>query len=210
MSAKAEKKEEGAEGGKKKGGKLPIILALVLVLGGGGFFMMKGKGKEKKKEPEIKLAKAELEMKDEFTINLADGMTYARFKVAFLPKEGFQAATFDAHAGEVADAVLTVIKSTEKDKTLTEAHLTAIKLKIAAKLNKIFKEEKHDEEEEEDSDKKKKKKKGDDEEEDSHGKKKKSSHDEEPDEEDEEEIPEGWHSAKGPILKVFFKSFATQ
>jgi flagellar basal body-associated protein FliL len=208
MSAKAEKKEEGAEGGKKKGGKLPIILALVLVLGGGGFFMMKGKGKDKKKEPEIKLAKVEIELKDEFTINLADGLTYARFKVAFLPKEGFQAATFDAHAGEVADAVLTVIKSTKKEETLTETHLNAIKVKIAAKLNKIFKEEKHEEEEEESDKDKKKKKKSDEDEEDSHGKKKKSSHDEEPAE--EEDIPEGWHSAKGPILKVFFKSFATQ
>jgi flagellar basal body-associated protein FliL len=207
MSAKAEKKEDGAEGGKKKGGKLPIILALVLVLGGGGFFMMKGKGKEKKKEPEIKLAKVELEMKDEFTINLSDGMTYARFKVAFLPKDGFQAATFDAHAGEVADAVITVIKTTKKEETLTEAHLTALRMRIAAKINKIFKEEKHEEEEEE-SDKDKKKKKKSDEDEDSHGKKKKSSHDEEPAE--EEEIPEGWHSAKGPILKVFFKAFATQ
>ncbi|MEI7577018.1 MAG: flagellar basal body-associated FliL family protein [Armatimonadota bacterium] len=207
MSAKAEKKEEGAEGGKKKGGKLPIILALVLVLGGGGFFMMKGKGKEKKKEPEIKLAHAELEMKDEFTINLADGMTYARCKVAFLPKEGFQAATFDAHAGEVADAVITVIKSTKKEETLTEAHLTAMKMKIAAKLNKIFHEEKPEEEEESDKDTKKKKKKSDEDAGASHGKKK-SSHDEEPVE--EEEIPEGWHSAKGPILKVFFKAFATQ
>lgn len=208
MSAKAEKKEEGAEGGKKKGGKLPIILALVLVLGGGGFFMMKGKGKEKKKEPEIKLAHAELEMKDEFTINLADGLTYARFKVAFLPKEGFEAAKFDAHAGEVADAVITVIKTTKKEETLTEAHLTAMKMRIAAKVNKIFHEEKPEEEEEEDSKDKKKKKKGDDEESDSHGKAKKSSHDEEP--EEEEEIPEGWHAAKGPILKVFFKAFATQ
>jgi flagellar basal body-associated protein FliL len=208
MSAKAEKKEEGAEGGKKKGGKLPIILALVLVLGGGGFFMMKGKGKDKKKEPEIKLAKAELELKDEFTINLSDGLTYARFKVAFLPKEGFQTATFDAHAGEVADAVITVIKSTKKEETLTEVHLTAMKLKIAAKLNKIFKEEEHKEEEPESDKDKKKKKKADEEEVDSHGKKKKPSHDEEPVE--EEEIPEGWHSAKGPILKVFFKAFATQ
>ena len=35
---------------KKKGGKLPIIIALVAVLGGGGFFMTKGK-KDAKKEP---------------------------------------------------------------------------------------------------------------------------------------------------------------
>ena len=207
MSAKAEKKDEGAEGGKKKGGKLPIILALVLVLGGGGFFMMKGKGKEKKKEPEIKLAHAEIEMKDEFTVNLADGLTYARFKVGFLPKEGFTAATFDAHAGEVADAVISVIKTTKKDDTLTEAHLKAIKKRIAAKLNKIFADTEHKEEEESDETDKKKKKKSEDEE-DTHSKKKKS-HDEEP-EEEEEEIPEGWDSAKGPILKVFFKAFATQ
>jgi hypothetical protein len=26
----------------------------------------------------------------------------------------------------------------------------------------------------------------------------------------EEEIPEGWDSAEGPILKVFFKTLATQ
>ena len=208
MSAKAEKKEEGAEGVKKKGKKLPVILGLVLILGGGGFFMMKGKGKDQKKEPEIKLAKVEIELKDEFTINLSDGMTYARFKVAFLPKEGFQTATFDAHAGEVADAVITVIKSTKKDETLTEAHLTAMKLKIAAKLNKIFKEEEHKEEEPESDKDKKTMKKGDEGEVDSHGKKKKSSQGEEPAK--KEEIPEGWHSAKGPILKVFFKAFATQ
>ncbi len=207
MSAKAEKKEEGGEG-KKKGGKLPIILALVLVLGGGGFFMMKGKGKKEKKEPEIKLAKAEIEMKDEFTVNLADGMTYARFRVSFLPKDGFQAATFDAHAGEVADAVIGVIKTTKKEETITETHMKAIKKRIAAKLNQIFKEEKHEEEEEEDSGKKKKKKKGhEDEEEDTSHKKDKHAEDEE---EEEEEIPEGWDSAKGPILKVFFKAFATQ
>jgi flagellar basal body-associated protein FliL len=207
MSAKAEKKDEGAEGGKKKGGKLPIILALVLVLGGGGFFMMKGKGKVKKKEPEIKLAKAEIEMKDEFTVNLADGLTYARFKVGFLPKEGFAAASFDAHAAEVADAVISVIKTTKKDDTLTEAHLKVIKKRIAAKLNKIFADTEHKEEEEEPDEKDKKKKKKSDEEEDTHSKKKKSL-DEEPAE--EEEIPEGWDSAKGPILKVFFKAFATQ
>lgn len=207
MSAKAEKTEEGAEGGKKKGGKLPIILALVLVLGGGGFFMMKGKGKEKKKEPEIKLGKVELEMKDEFTVNLADGTTYARFKVGFLPKDGFKAEEFEHHSGEVADAIIAVIKTTDQKETLTETHLKAIKKRIAAKLNKIFVEEKHDEEPAEDEKDKKKKKKGEDEE-DSHAKKKKSSHDEEPAEEDE--IPEGWDSAKGPILKVFFKAFATQ
>ncbi len=207
MSAKAEeKKEEGAEGGKKKGGKLPIILALVLVLGGGGFFMMKGKGKGKPKEPEIKLGKVELELKDEFTVNLADGTTYARFKVGFLPKDGFKAEEFDHHIGEVSDAIISVIKTTKQPETLTEAHLKVIKLRIAAKLNKIFVEEKHEEEPKEDEkDSKKKKKKGEDEETDSHGKKAKH---EEPAEEDE--IPEGWDSAKGPILKVFFKAFATQ
>lgn len=209
MSAKAEKKEEGAEGGKKKGGKLPIILALVLVLGGGGFFMMKGKGKEAKKEPEIKLGKEELEVKDEFTVNLADGMTYARFKVGFAAKEGFKAEEFEKHSGEVSDAVISVIKSTKQDETLTEAHLKAIKKRIAAKLNKIFEALEHKEEESSDEkDSKKKKKKSSDDESDSHGKKKSSHDEEEPAE--EEEIPEGWDSAKGPILKVFFKAFATQ
>ena len=205
MSAKAEKKEEGAEGGKKKGGKLPIILALVLVLGGGGFFMMKGKGKEKK-EPEIKLGKEELEIKDEFTVNLSDGLTYARFKVGFAVKEGFTAEEFDHHAGEVADAVISVIKSTKKEETLTEAHLKAIKKKIATKLNKMFAETEHKEQEEPDKkeDKKEDKKKkiqGEEE-------RTKNSDAEAPAE--GHEIPEGWDSAKGPILKVFFKAFATQ
>ncbi|HLO99924.1 MAG TPA: flagellar basal body-associated FliL family protein [Fimbriimonas sp.] len=206
-------KEEGTP--KKKGGKLPIIIAVVLMLGGGGFFMTKKKG-GKVEKPAVKLAKEEIVLPDEFIVNMSDGQTYVRAKIGLRGKDGFKAESVTAHDSEVSDAIITILKSAKPQETATPKGVKGLKLKIAAALNKIFIEEEkaahpdegHDDEK--DKKKKKKKKKKSDEESDEHGS---SGHDEESDEEEEEEeleIPDGWDSAEGPILKVFFKSLATQ
>lgn len=200
------------EAPKKKGGKLPIIIALVLMLGGGGFFMTKKK--DKPKEPEIKLGKEEILLEDEFIVNMADGQTYVRAKIGLRAKEGFKADSVKAHDAEVSDAIVSILKTSKPADTLSAKGVKGLKLKIAAALNKIFLEDEKaahgDEESDKDTKKKKKKKKKSDEHADEHASS--SSHDEESSDEEEEEpeIPDGWDSAEGPILKVFFKALATQ
>jgi flagellar basal body-associated protein FliL len=189
--------ESEAKPAKKKGGKLPIILALVLMLAGGGFFMMKG-GKKTKKKPVITLSKEEIVLPDEFVVNLADGRTFLRVKVGLRTKEGVKAEDVTKHDAEISDAINVVFKSTKPDETITEKHLKKIKWQIAEKINKIL-EVKEEEAEEETKSRK--------------DSKKKSSHDKEKKEEEEVEIPEGgedWDSYSGPVLKIFFKTFATQ
>jgi flagellar basal body-associated protein FliL len=188
--------ESEAKPAKKKGGKLPIIIAVVMMVAGGGFFMMKG-GKDTKKKPAIKISKEEVVLPDEFIVNLADGRTFARAKVGLRPKDGVKAEDITKHDAEISDAINLVLKSTRPEDTVTEAHIKKIKRAIAEKINKILEvKEEHPEEEKSSS----KKKKG-------------KAHKEEKEEEEEVEIPEGgedWDSYTGPILKVFFKSFATQ
>lgn len=210
-------KEEGTP--KKKGGKLPIIIAVVLMLGGGGFFMTKKKG-GKPVKPEIKLGKEEIVLPDEFIVNMSDGQTYVRAKIGLRGKEGFKAESVTAHDSEVSDAIITILKSAKPSETATAKGVKGLKARIAAALNKIFiaeelaahpKEEHDEDDKDKKSDKKKKKKKSDEhsdeEEADSHDKHSKNDEEEE---EEAPEIPEGWDSAEGPILKVFFKSLATQ
>jgi flagellar basal body-associated protein FliL len=120
---------------KKKGGKLPIIIALVAVLGGGGFFMTKGK-KDAKKEPEIALGKVEVLLPDEFIVNMADGQTYIRAKVALLPKEGFVAEDLKAHDAQLSDIIIRILKSTSPRDVVTDLQITKLKRRIASEINK--------------------------------------------------------------------------
>ena len=200
-------KEEGSA--KKKGGKLPIILALVLMLGGGGFFMMK-KGGHKEK-PKIKLAKEEILLPDEYIVNMADGRTYVRAKIGLKAKDGFKGEEVTSHDAEISDAINSILKTTDPNQIVTEEQVRKLKIRIATAINKIFEESEPAEDEDADSKDKKKKKKSEDDSDDSetkHSKKEKKSEEDSSDE--AEEIPDGWDSAKGPILKVFFKSLATQ
>ena len=123
---------------KKKGGKLPIIIALVAVLGGGGFFMTTGK-KDAKKKPEIALGKVEVLLPDEFIVNMADGQTYIRAKVALLPKEGFIAEDLKAHDAQLSDIVIRILKSTSPRDVVTDLQITKLKRKIAFEINKQIK-----------------------------------------------------------------------
>jgi flagellar basal body-associated protein FliL len=184
---------------KKKGGKLPIIIALVAVLGGGGFFMMKGK-KDDKKEPEIALGAEEVLLPDEYIVNMADGQTYIRARIGLRPKKEFKAEMITKHDAEISDVIVRVLKTTKPEQTVSEKDIKQLKMRIATGINKILAAE---EEAAHGTEKKKKKKK------------KKTTKDEESEHSEEstetEELPdEDWDSAEGPILKVFFKTLATQ
>jgi len=179
---------------KKKKGKLPMIVILAVVLGGGGFFGMKMRGGgEKKKEPEVKLG-AVVEIKDEFLINMAERASYVRAKISLQFKEGFDAAKLEHEMAPIQDAINMKLQSTSIRAVATLDGMRKLKKDIAADLNKLLEES----EEKKDGEKEK-------------GKDKEKKHSDDGDEkEGKTKIPEGWDSAKGPVLKVLFISFATQ
>lgn len=188
----SEQAKEAPEGKKKKG-KLPIIIVLALVLGGGGFFGMKMKGGGKKKEPEIKLG-AVVEIKDEFLTNMAERNSYVRAKISLQLKDGFDKAKIEKDLAPVQDVINMKLQATSIRSVASLDGLRKLKHDLAAELNKLFAEKEVHEDEDEEKDKKK-------------SKKKKKDEDEEP---EEVEIPEGWDSAEGPVLKILFVSWATQ
>lgn len=192
----SEQAKEAPEGKKKKG-KLPIIIVLALVLGGGGFFGMKMKGGGKKKEPEIKLG-AVVEIKDEFLTNMAERNSYVRTKISIQLKDGFDKAKVEHDLAPIQDVINMKLQATSIRSVASLHGLRKLKHEIAAELNKLLAEHEKKEEPAEDEEKDKKKSK------------KKKKHDEDEEEPEEVEIPEGWDSAEGPVLKILFVSWATQ
>ena len=124
---------------KKKGSKLPIILAVVLMLGGGGFFMSKKGGKPAKVE--IKLGKEEILLPDEFIVNMLDGHTYVRAKIGLKGTDKLKGEEVIAHNAEISDVINSILKTTSPDELVTEVQVKKLKIRIAAALNKIFKED---------------------------------------------------------------------
>ncbi len=178
---------------KKKKGKLPIVLALVAVLGGGGFFMMK-KGKPADAAHTVAIAEEEVEIEPEFLVNMSDGRTYLKTKIAVKLRKDFKAEEFGKHKVEVADAVNICLKGTDPKDTVAETDMKRLKRKIAAAINKALGGAPgaaggagHGKTTEVDL-----------------SKEKKGAH------EGPGDIPEDWDSLEGPVLKVLFASFATQ
>lgn len=176
--------EEAKEATKKKG-KLPIIIVLALVLGGGGFFVMKSKS-AKKEQPKIELAEAETEL-GEFLVNLKDGTVYLRAKISVKLAKDFSEEKLKANLGSVEDAVNLVLRDTSAREIVTGADLVALKKKLAKAMNARLKPPVDPKEEKE-----------------------------KPKDEKKEGAAKApppnpaWDSQEGPILQVFFKSFATQ
>ncbi|MGV3613900.1 MAG: flagellar basal body-associated FliL family protein [Fimbriimonas sp.] len=177
---------EAPEAPKKKKSPLPVVLALVLVLAGGGFFMTKGKGEKKEDKSVIKLAKEEVVL-EEFLVNMADRNTYLRAKIAIKMMEGFDPTALPANMSAVEDAVIRTLRTVDPDSVRTDAEMVKLKRRLAAAMNRVLAGAGHEEEES------------------SHGKvtqiRKKI---------EEEELPPDWDSTEGPVLQVFFKTFATQ
>lgn len=186
----SEQAKEAPEGKKKKG-KLPLIIILAVVLGGGGFFGMKMRGSGEVKEPEIKLGPV-LEIKDEFLTNMAERNSYVRTKMSLQFVDSFKVADLKDLA-PIQDVINMKLQATSVQSVSTLDGLRKLKRELAAELNKLL--AKPDE---------------------NHGKAG-AKHEDKPKADDKKvtkeakpEIPAGWDSAKGPVLKVLFVSFATQ
>jgi len=182
------------EGGKKKS-KMPIIIALVVVLAAGGFFGSKMGGSKVKKEPVIELG--EVVSLGEFLVNLSDGRTFLKTEISVhVAKEQHIAEAGDGHGAkaeppaQIRDAVVAVLSSQDLDYISTPEGKLALKKLLAKAINAVVP---HEKEKEKEGDKEKK------------SKKKKDEHAEE-----EKVIDESWDSQHGPVLKVYFTSFAAQ
>ena len=193
---------------KKKGGKMPIILALVLMLGGGGFFMMKKGGKPVK--PEVKLGKEEILLPDEFIVNMLDGHTYVRAKIGLRAKEGFKGEEVLSHNAEISDVINSILKTTRSDEVITDIQVKKLKSRIAIALNKIFIDAEPKKPGEEKEAPKKEDKSAEESTNSVDGAVGERKVDDKKPKRAEPKIPDGWDSAEGPILKVFFKALATQ
>lgn len=194
------------EGAPKKKGKLPIILVLVLAIAGGGFFMMKGKG-EKKKE-EIKLGK-EIVQTTEILTNLRGQSGYARVILGLHLKEGAKKEEVETLMPAIRDAVALVISSQSSADLFSETNRPMLRARLAAAINEVIeanaahgKEEEKSDQEEKDDKEGKDKKESKEEKEEKHETKKSAI--------DLSELPHGWDSKEGPVLKVYFNDLATQ
>ena len=196
--------EAAKEEAPKKKGKMPMMIALVVMLGAGGFFGMKMGGKKEKEEPKIELG--EIVPLGEFLVNLGDGHTFLKTDIAVhvAKDQHLEEAKGGGHEGKaeppapVRDAVIAVLSSQDFATITTPEGKAALKKAIAKAINAAVPH--HDEKEEKDGkDKKKGKKSKSHDEGEGHGEGK-----------EEEIVDETWDSQHGPVLKVYFTSFATQ
>ena len=123
---------------KKKGKKLPMIIAFVAILGGGGFFMMKGKGKEAKK-PAVELGLIE-PMPKEFLVNLGTSPTYLRAAVSLHLAKDFKKEAFDKNLGAVEDAIGGLLSSKSPVSIRTLDGKRKLKREVAQAINAILAE----------------------------------------------------------------------
>lgn len=206
-----EAKKEGQEPTKKKKGKLPVILALVLVLGGGGFFGYSKMSGPKAPPPKTLGEAVELE---EFVVNLADQKTYLRCKVGLHFESGFATGHMEPLTPPIRDAIVMRLKSIKPSDATSQEKLKALKALLAEDINAAIHsaegKEAHAEGEEgehkddahaEDSEHK---------EEAGEHKEKGDAHGEGEDAKEGEHPKNDWDNQDGPVLKVYFTSFATQ
>lgn len=179
----------------KKKGKMPLVLIVALVIGGGGFFAMKGKGK-KHEEPEIKLGHV-VALPKEILVNLREQETYLRVEVSLQLLEKVDEKKFEEYIPAVQNAFIMRLSGLEAKDIATPEDKQALKRVLCKDANdaiKLMGWKAPGTEGEEESDKEKDKKKKKKAEEDTSG---------------EVEYPE-FDSDTGPILKIYFTSFATQ
>ncbi len=190
----SEEVKEGTEVKAKKKGKLPVILAVVVLVGGGGFFGMKMAGGAPKK------VAVELDTKEpppvlgEFLVNLqGSGNVYLRTELSLGLKEGYKKETLDKAMPALKNAVVEILSS----KTIGQVNpqnWPALRRELATALNATLK----------DYEEKKPEAKDDKKEEGKEAKPDKG------DKADASDHHEDWDSDTGPVLKIYFTSFATQ
>jgi flagellar basal body-associated protein FliL len=188
--AEAEEEAKVVEEAPAKGkSKFPIIVILLLVLGGGGFFTMKLRGGPAKK-PEIKLSSEKPVELKEFLVNLHDRGVYCRTELALGVAEGVDPKSLDDHMSLIRDAVNLRLTSESLANVRTPAGLEKLKRQLASDINADLNA----------LDPKKAQSAG------ASTDKAKTT---DPDKAAPPEHPD-WDSDTGPVLKVYFNSFATQ
>ncbi len=180
MSEEAKEAPVAAEGKKKGGSKLPMIVALVMFLAGGGFFVMKGKGNAAPKKVEAPALGA-IEPVKEMLVNLAGGTSYLKIEVALHMVKDFKKEELEKSKEAVTDSILLCLKSKKLSDIQSPEQLRSLKKELADDVNKILEPK---------------------------GAEKDKSKDDSKD--DKPKVPDDFDSEKGPVLKVYFTSFATQ
>lgn len=178
------------ESPKKRKGKLPILIALVVIFAGGGFFGMKMRGGSAAK-PEIKLGA--IEPLQEFLVNLAGTSSYIKVEIALHLREGFKKEELDKNLPAVRDAVVMRLSSRSLKDVNSFAGKERLKRELALDINSVL-ESLSAKPEHQSEEKDAKKDKNPEE------KKEAASKPKNPD----------WVSEEGPVLKIYFTSFATQ
>lgn len=179
----------------KKKGKMPLIMIVALVIGGGGYMKMAG-GKKKKEEPKIELG-AVVPLPKEILVNLREQDSYLRVEMSLHLLKGVDAKKFEEYFPSVQNALIMRLSGLDLKDISTPEDKAALKRVLAKDANDAihlagYHAPGEEPEEESEKDKKKKKK-----------------HAEEEEESTEIEYPE-FESDSGPILKIYFTSFASQ
>lgn len=186
---------------KKKKGKLPVIIALVALLGGGGFFVMKSKGAKKGKPP-VKLGPIS-DIKDEFLVNLRDSSgNYLRVAVSLQFADGTKAEEVEKSMPAIQDAINMRLRAKSLSDVRTLDGTRELKREIAADINAVLDDGTKKDDAAKTPDKPEEGK--------TEGDKKDDGKKDDAPKDSGDPIPEGWDSAKGPVLKVLFRSFAWQ
>lgn len=205
MSDEPKPPTEEVKDKKKKGGKLPILIALVSVLAGGGFFMMKAKGGGHEPPPP-KLGT--IEPLEEFLVNLKEGNVYLRAEIALHLDKAFTKEKLDKSLPAVEDAIVNLLGARSSSEIRTLDGKAKLKRDLAEAINKVLvaaeKAENPEAAEEEPATKKPEKKTRADK------KDAKAPSVPKKDPPPPKILHPEWDSETGPVLKVYFTSFATQ
>lgn len=134
--AEAAEKDSGKE--KKKGSKLPMIVGMVVMLAAGGFFGMKMKGGGKHVKPEVKLSKEKPVDLKEFLVNLKDRNVLCRAEISLGLAEGVDAKGMEDQTPVIRDAVNMVLQSESIADVSTPQGMKLLKIKLAAAINEAY------------------------------------------------------------------------
>lgn len=209
--------------GKKKGGKLPIIIILAVALGAGGYFGMKSRSSGgPPKPPEAELGHM-MSLGDEFIINLYEREFFVRTKVAIQLDEhakvgggggGHEGGGTPDELNAMRDAVVARLNSIRLDDISKPNFYIKLKRLLAMDINHSLsllekkKEEKKDDSKEKSDEKDKEKSKEASKEEEAP-----PYHPPLPGDLDKIDLNalehKEWDSDKGPVLKIYFTDFAT-
>lgn len=171
---------------KPKKGKLKLIIILSVVLAGGGFFAMKMKG-GKAAKPELKLGKI-AKIEEEFLVPLMGQGNYLRTNISFHLDKKADAKEIEEQMDAIRDAINMKLKSKYLKELEALDDIRALKKELAEEVNRVLESGKSEPTEAAERPKDEKA----------------------PETKDSKPKHPDWDSQTGPVLKVYFTTFATQ